>query len=51
MNLQFDTRNAAAFISADEYDYMKKQVLGARETLVTGTGAGNDFLGLSLIHI
>ena len=45
MNLQFDTRNAAAFISADEYDYMKKQVLGARETLVTGTGAGNDFLG------
>ena len=36
---------AAPFIGAHEVDFMKKQVMDARELLVSKTGAGNDFLG------
>lgn len=41
----FDYSKAASFVSADELNIMKKLVLDAKETLVTKTGAGNDFLG------
>lgn len=41
----FDYSKAAPFIGAHEVDFMKKQVLDARELLVSKTGAGNDFLG------
>ena len=41
----FDYSKAASFVSADELNMMKKLVLDAKETLVTKTGAGNDFLG------
>lgn len=41
----FDYSKAASFIGAHEVDFMKKQVMDARELLVSKTGAGNDFLG------
>lgn len=41
----FDYSKAAPFIGAHEVDFMKKQVLDAKELLVSKTGAGNDFLG------
>ena len=56
----FDYSKAGSFISEEEIGYMKKLTLDAKETLVSKTGAGNDFLGwidlpvdydLSLIHI
>lgn len=33
------------FVSAEELAEVKEEVLKAKETLVSGTGAGNDFLG------
>ncbi|MCD7708759.1 MAG: glucose-6-phosphate isomerase [Clostridiales bacterium] len=41
----FDYSKAAAFISDEEVSYMEKLVAGAKEQLVSKTGAGNDFLG------
>lgn len=41
----FDYSKAAAFISAEELENMKAQVLCAKEVLVGKSGAGNDFLG------
>ena len=41
----FDYSKAAPFSGAHEVDFMKKQVMDARELLVSKTGAGNDFLG------
>ena len=41
----FDYSKTSAFISAEEIGYMKKLALDAKETLVSKTGAGNDFLG------
>lgn len=41
----FDYSKAAPFIGAHEVDFMKKQVMDAKELLVSKTGAGNDFLG------
>ncbi len=41
----FDYSKAAPFVGAHEVDFMKKQVLDAKELLVSKTGAGNDFLG------
>lgn len=41
----FDYSKAASFINANEMKYMEKLVLDAKETLVSKTGAGNDFLG------
>ena len=41
----FDYSKAASFISDSEVELMKKQVMDAKETLVSKTGAGNDFLG------
>lgn len=41
----FDYSKATAFIREHEVEEMKKQVLNAREVLVSKTGAGNDFLG------
>ena len=41
----FDYSKAAPFIGAHEVDFMKKQMMDARELLVSKTGAGNDFLG------
>ncbi len=41
----FDYSKASCFVSDHEVAQMKDQVLGAKETLVKKTGAGNDFLG------
>ena len=41
----FDYSKAGSFISEKEIGYMKKLTLDAKETLVSKTGAGNDFLG------
>ncbi len=41
----FDYSKTASFISADEITNMKKLALDAKETLVSKSGAGNDFLG------
>ena len=42
----FDYSKAGSFISGEEIGYMKKLTLDAKETLVSKTGAGNDFSGL-----
>lgn len=41
----FDYSKAAGFISPEEIQNMKGAVLGAKEVLLSKTGAGNDFLG------
>ncbi len=41
----FDYSKVAPFVSDNEVDLMKKQVMDAKEVLVSKTGAGNDFLG------
>lgn len=41
----FDYSKAAPFIGGHEVDLMKKQVMDAKEVLVSKVGAGNDFLG------
>ena len=43
--VRFDYTKAGSFISEEEIGYMKKLTLDAKETLVSKTGAGNDFLG------
>ena len=40
-----DYSAASSFISEEEVGYMKKIVLDARDLLLSGTGAGSDFLG------
>ncbi|MCI7381004.1 MAG: glucose-6-phosphate isomerase [Hungatella hathewayi] len=41
----FDYSRAAGFVSAEEMDNMKATVMCARDVLMAGAGAGNDFLG------
>ena len=41
----FDYSKAAEFVSKEELDNFKTNVLTARDTLVNRSGAGNDFLG------
>jgi len=41
----FDYSKAAGFVSAEEIKNFESTVMGARETLINKTGAGNDFLG------
>ena len=41
----FDYSKASSFISKDEMAIMEKLAADAKETLVSKTGAGNDFLG------
>ena len=41
----FDYSKTAPFINQNEVKYMEKLVADAKETLVSKTGAGNDFLG------
>lgn len=41
----FDYSKAAGFVSAEEVNNFKGIVMGAKETLLSKTGAGNDFLG------
>lgn len=41
----FDYAKAAPFISEEEISYMSKLVENAKDSLVSRTGAGNDFLG------
>ena len=43
--LQFDLSKARKFISEEEMENFKNQTLAARDTLLSGKGAGNDFLG------
>ncbi|MCR5031427.1 MAG: glucose-6-phosphate isomerase [Lachnospiraceae bacterium] len=45
MKVSFDYSKAAPFVQDHEVEFMKKQVLDAKELLVSKTGAGNDFLG------
>lgn len=41
----YDYSKAAPFISEQEVELMSKLVLDAKDVLVSGNGAGNDFLG------
>lgn len=41
----FDYSKAAGFVSQEELKNFKSTVMGARETLLSRNGAGNDFLG------
>ena len=41
----FDYSKVAPFVSDNEVELMKKQVMDAKDLLVSKTGAGNDFLG------
>lgn len=41
----FDYSKVSSFVSDNEVELMKKLTLDAKETLVSKTGAGNDFLG------
>ncbi len=43
--LTFDYSKASKFIQKHEMEYVEKAVMSAKETLVSKTGAGNDFLG------
>ncbi len=43
--VRLDASKAGVFITQEEIGYMKKLALDARELLVSGKGAGNDFLG------
>ena len=43
--LTFDYSKAGTFIGAHEVDFMRDLVAQAKETLVSKSGAGNDFLG------
>ncbi|MDO4522699.1 MAG: glucose-6-phosphate isomerase [Eubacteriales bacterium] len=44
-NVNFDYSKAAGFVGAGEVEAMEKIVAQAKETLVSKSGAGNDFLG------
>lgn len=41
----FDYSKVADFVSAEELANFKSAVMGAKETLISKTGAGNDFVG------
>jgi glucose-6-phosphate isomerase len=43
--IKFDASHVKDFIRPHELDQIKAQAETARETLIEGTGAGNDFLG------
>lgn len=43
--VKFDYSKAASFVAESEVASMKKIALDAKETLLSRTGAGNDFLG------
>ncbi len=43
--VRFDLSKASAYLSEEELSCLKPQILAARETLLSGNGAGNDFLG------
>lgn len=44
-NVTFDASKAGTFVSETELQGIKSQILSARDTLVNGTGLGNDFVG------
>lgn len=44
-SVTFDYSRATGFVSAEEVENFKSTVMSARETLLSKTGAGNDFLG------
>ncbi len=43
--VSFDYSKASAFISDEEIENMKSTVLNAKDMLLSGEGAGNDFIG------
>ena len=43
--VSFDYSNAKAFLGADELQNFKNITLNARDTLLSKSGAGSDFLG------
>lgn len=45
MSIQLDSQHLSNFIGEDEFTAIAPQVLLAHETLHSGTGLGNDFLG------
>ncbi len=45
MNISLDLKNALPFIGGEISGELKRQALEALQTLVTGSGAGNDFIG------
>ncbi len=45
MNIKLDLKNALPFVGGEIGEELKEQSLRALNTLVTGTGAGNDFIG------
>ena len=45
MKVRFDYAKAAEFIDAQTLEAMKKRVEAAKEVLLTGSGAGADFIG------
>ena len=45
MPLKLDDRYLKGFISQHEYDQLEPQVKAANSLLMSGEGAGNDFLG------
>ncbi|MBQ7447209.1 MAG: glucose-6-phosphate isomerase [Eubacterium sp.] len=44
-NVRFDYSKTAPFISEDEMGFIKGQTEAARELLLSGKGAGNDYIG------
>ena len=43
--IRFDSSKTGVFVTAEEVRQMEAQVMCARDTLVNGSGAGNDYLG------
>ena len=44
-NISLDIERVKSFVSKEELDAIRPAVLQAKQTLVSGKGAGNDFLG------
>ena len=42
---KFDYSNTRLFITEDELEQIKSEIIKAHEILITKTGSGNDFLG------
>ena len=45
MSVQFDYSNTSAFVSDEELAKLRPEAEAARQTLVSGSGEGNDFIG------
>jgi len=43
--IKIDTEHLHRYVTGDELDGIRSEVLAAKQTLLTGSGKGNDFLG------